>query len=89
MLHPELKAEKATEALCVFAENLCHSDKMIRLSTLRILCHYQLINYEQSPRDEPAEIEMKTEVSQSAVDQGSNVSISFPRYSSFFSSCWE
>ncbi|KAE9453174.1 hypothetical protein C3L33_14914, partial [Rhododendron williamsianum] len=71
VLHPELKAEKATEALCVFAENLCHSDKMIRLSTLRILCHYQLINYEQSPRDEPAEIEMKTEVSQSAVDQGS------------------
>ncbi|KAL6970992.1 hypothetical protein U1Q18_030674 [Sarracenia purpurea var. burkii] len=55
VLHPELKAEKAMEALGIFAENLCHSDKLIRLSTLRILCHYEL-NYDHSPEDELGEV---------------------------------
>ncbi|KAL6992171.1 hypothetical protein U1Q18_010278 [Sarracenia purpurea var. burkii] len=54
VLHPELKAEKAMEALGIFAENLCHSDKLIRLSTLRILCHYEL-NYDHFPEVELGE----------------------------------
>ncbi|KAG5521519.1 hypothetical protein RHGRI_033921 [Rhododendron griersonianum] len=39
-LHPELKAEKAAESLGIFADNLCESDKLFRISTLRILSHY-------------------------------------------------
>ncbi|KAE9444963.1 hypothetical protein C3L33_23139, partial [Rhododendron williamsianum] len=74
-LHPELKAEKAAESLCIFAENLCQSDKLIRISTLRILSHYQLLNYEHSPKEEPTQENMKTEVSHTcfADDRGCNV----------------
>ncbi|KAI8538103.1 hypothetical protein RHMOL_Rhmol09G0076200 [Rhododendron molle] len=75
VLHPELKATKAKESLAFFAENLCHSDKVTRVSTLRILCHYQLLRCEHSSKDEPAEIGMKTEVSESCLEnnQGCNV----------------
>ncbi|PSS35668.1 Small subunit processome component like [Actinidia chinensis var. chinensis] len=75
VLPPELKAEKAMESLGIFAENLCHSDKLIRLSTLRILCHFELLNYEHSPKDEHAENKTRTDVSKScfANDRGSNV----------------
>ncbi|KAI8539167.1 hypothetical protein RHMOL_Rhmol09G0160300 [Rhododendron molle] len=74
-LHPELKAEKAAESLCIFAENLCQSDKLIRISTLRILSHYQLLNYEHSPKEEPTQENMKSEVSHTcfADDRGCNV----------------
>ena len=67
------------ESLGIFAWNLCHSDKLIRLSTLRILCHYELLNYEHSPKNEPAENKTRTDVSKScfADDRGSNVCISF------------
>lgn len=80
-MHPELKAEKAKESLALFAENLCHSDKVTRVSTLRILCHYQLLSCEYSSKDEPAEIGMETEVSESCLadNQGCNVCLSFPR----------
>ncbi|KAL7177187.1 hypothetical protein ACSBR2_030511 [Camellia fascicularis] len=75
VLHPDLKAEKAMESLAIFAENLCHSDKLIRHSTLRILCHYELLNCEHASEDQHAEKKMRTEVSQSwfADDRGSNV----------------
>ncbi|XP_058180952.1 uncharacterized protein LOC131299427 isoform X1 [Rhododendron vialii] len=75
VLHSELKATKAKESLALFAENLWHSDKVIRVSTLRILCHYQLLSCEHSSKDEPAEIGMKTEVSESCLadNQGCNV----------------
>ncbi|VFR01143.1 unnamed protein product [Cuscuta campestris] len=39
--HPELGASEVVTALDIFSENLCHRDKEIRLSTLRILCHYE------------------------------------------------
>lgn len=63
------------ESLAIFAENLCHSDKLIRHSTLRILCYYELLNCEHSSEDQHAEKKMRTEVSQScfADDRGSNV----------------
>ncbi|XP_057982940.1 uncharacterized protein LOC131167895 isoform X2 [Malania oleifera] len=44
IVHPELTAEKAREAMEVFSENLCNSDKEIRVSTLRILRHYELLD---------------------------------------------
>nr|GLL39955.1 small subunit processome component 20 homolog [Ipomoea trifida] len=39
--HPELAASKVVGALDIFSENLRNCDKEIRLSTLRILCHYE------------------------------------------------
>ncbi|CAN1193912.1 U3 small nucleolar RNA-associated protein 20 [Linum perenne] len=41
-LHPEFGAKQVTDALALFVDNLCNLDKNIRLSTLRILCHYEL-----------------------------------------------
>lgn len=37
-------AGKLLDALNIFAENLSHSNKVIRLSTLRILCHYERVH---------------------------------------------
>ncbi|XP_059666315.1 uncharacterized protein LOC132312087 [Cornus florida] len=73
--HPELKAEKTTESLNIFAENLCHSDKGIRLSTLRVLCHYETLNSEYFAKDQPVEKKMGTEVLETCLadNQGSNV----------------
>ena len=75
VLRPDLKVENAMESLAIFAENLCHSDKLLRHSTLRILCHYELLNCEHASEDQHAEKKMRTEVSQSwfADDRGSNV----------------
>ncbi|CAH9107367.1 unnamed protein product [Cuscuta epithymum] len=39
--HPELVATKVASALDIFSENLCHCNKEVRLSTLRILNHYE------------------------------------------------
>ncbi|KAH9620789.1 hypothetical protein KSS87_018169 [Heliosperma pusillum] len=44
--HPELAGAMVTDALHVFSENLYNPDKGIRVSTLKILCHYELPNYE-------------------------------------------
>lgn len=59
--HPELKVEKAVDAVETFADNLCQSDKTIRVATLRILCHYEPYTYEVSAFDEPPEKKMKIE----------------------------
>ncbi|XP_004305310.1 PREDICTED: small subunit processome component 20 homolog [Fragaria vesca subsp. vesca] len=56
--HPELSAYMATDALKVFADNLCHSDRGIRASTLRILCHFETLSC-----DEPVLKKMNTELS--------------------------
>ncbi|XP_050365350.1 uncharacterized protein LOC126783867 isoform X2 [Argentina anserina] len=56
--HPELSADMATDALKIFADNLCHSDRGIRVSTLRILCHFETLSC-----DEPVLKKMKTELS--------------------------
>ncbi|KAJ0093494.1 hypothetical protein Patl1_26061 [Pistacia atlantica] len=58
---PELKAEKAVDAVETYADNLCQSDKNIRVPTLRILCHYEPYTYETSASDQPPEKKMKTE----------------------------
>lgn len=44
--HPELEGGKTVNSFDVFSENLCHSDKRIRLFTLRILCHYESLTSE-------------------------------------------
>ncbi|XP_015574070.2 small subunit processome component 20 homolog [Ricinus communis] len=62
--HPELARNKAVDALGIFANNLCNSDKEIRVSTLRILCHYQYLDSEISAEDRRPEKRMKTEVAQ-------------------------
>lgn len=59
--HPELEAQKAVDAVLVFADNLCHSDKAIRVPTLRILCHYEPLSCEISTNDQPPQKKMKTE----------------------------
>ncbi|KAK4388004.1 Small subunit processome component 20, partial [Sesamum angolense] len=43
---------KVLDALDIFAENLCHAHKEIRLSTLRILCYYEPIYYEHSKKEQ-------------------------------------
>lgn len=72
--HPELRPEKAVDALAIFAENLCQADKQIRLSTLRILCHYKSLASENIVRDHPAKkLKMDDSQSLSVGEHGSNV----------------
>lgn len=42
--YPELRANKAEDAFDIFSENLRHSNKDIRLLTLRILCHFETLS---------------------------------------------
>ncbi|KAJ1406609.1 Down-regulated-in-metastasis protein [Sesbania bispinosa] len=63
--HPELE-ERTTEALATFADNLRHPDKEIRISTLKILCHYKSLGGENTLGDQPAEKKRKIEVSPTA-----------------------
>ncbi|KAM1823011.1 hypothetical protein ACFX1X_025378 [Malus domestica] len=60
--HPELKADMAVEALDIFADNLCQSDREIRASTLRILCHFETLNCNTFTEDYPVAKKMRTEV---------------------------
>ncbi|KAK9122055.1 hypothetical protein Syun_019672 [Stephania yunnanensis] len=41
VFHPELKEENANEAISIFADNLLSPDSDFRMSTLRILSHYE------------------------------------------------
>ncbi|KAF2288911.1 hypothetical protein GH714_022744 [Hevea brasiliensis] len=58
---PEFETEKAVDALGIFADNLCNSDKAIRVATLRILCHCECHECKMSANDQPPENIMKTE----------------------------
>lgn len=60
--HPEL-AEKTADAVATFSDNLHHSDKEMRVSTLKILCHYKPLCSENSSVDQPADKKRKIEVS--------------------------
>ncbi|KAL2955225.1 hypothetical protein AAZX31_18G015600 [Glycine max] len=60
--HPELE-EKTADAVATFSDNLHHSDKEIRISTLKILCHYKPLGWENSSVDQPVAKKRKTEVS--------------------------
>ncbi|KAJ8770561.1 hypothetical protein K2173_018052 [Erythroxylum novogranatense] len=63
---PEFEARNVADAIETFAGNLCNIDKEIRVSTLRILCHYEPQACIMSTEDEPSEKKMKTEVPNSS-----------------------
>jgi len=79
MYHQELAGEKVVDAVSIFSDNLRHSNNEIRLSTLRILCHYQPLGCVDSTNDQPAAKKMRTEVSQNSLveSQGINVCVYF------------
>ncbi|XP_020226475.1 small subunit processome component 20 homolog isoform X2 [Cajanus cajan] len=62
--HPELE-EGTADAVETFADNLHHSDKEIRIATLKILCNYKILGWENSSVDQPADKKRKLEVSPS------------------------
>ncbi|KAI3979780.1 hypothetical protein MKX01_013875 [Papaver californicum] len=65
-LHPEFKREYAVNA---FADNLCLPDKLIRISTLKILSHYGPLDKQFSTSDQPADKKWKAEFSQSGTEE--------------------
>lgn len=73
--HPELVVSKLVDALGVFAANLSHHDKNLRLSTLRILCHYEPLTDVSSTNEQPLEKKMRMDNPQTTlVDyHGNNV----------------
>lgn len=76
MYHPELE-ERTAEAVAAFADNLRHSDKDVRVSTLKILSHYKSLCEENSSVDQPAVKKRKINVSPSSIVDctGNNVCI--------------
>ncbi|XP_047154008.1 small subunit processome component 20 homolog isoform X2 [Vigna umbellata] len=60
--NPELE-EKTADAVAIFSDNLNHSDKEIRISTLKILSHCKPLVWESSSVGEAADMKKKTEVS--------------------------
>ncbi|CAL0327253.1 unnamed protein product [Lupinus luteus] len=74
MYHPELE-ERVADTMATFADNLHHLDKEIRISTLKILCHFKLLDGDNSSLDQPSKKKRKTEISSASnVDStGNNV----------------
>ncbi|KAK2393598.1 ARM repeat superfamily protein [Trifolium repens] len=66
MYHPELE-EMSAEAVAAFADNLWHSDKEIRISTLKILCCYKSLGEENSSVYQSAAKKRKIEVSPTSI----------------------
>lgn len=66
---------KLVDGLGVFAANLSHHDKSLRLSTLRILCHYERLTDVTSSNEQPLEKKMRMDNPQTTlVDyHGNNV----------------
>ncbi|XP_073124564.1 uncharacterized protein [Henckelia pumila] len=50
---PECISGNGLDTLNLFAENLCHADKKVRLSTLRILCHFEPFHDDLSAKEFP------------------------------------
>lgn len=73
--YPELKGVNLVDALKTFGENLCHSDGLLRISTLRILCHYEPLRLESSSQEQSSEMKFGDGVSQPCQvdDRDSNV----------------
>lgn len=73
--HPELVVSKLVDAISVFAANLSHHDKSLRLSTLRILCHYEPLTDVSFTNEQPLEKKMRKDNPQTTlVDyHGNNV----------------
>ncbi|KAL3835007.1 hypothetical protein ACJIZ3_009743 [Penstemon smallii] len=61
---PEHVAGKVLDALDIFSENLCHANKEIRISTLRILCHFEPLHCDLSANGLPVEEKSRTDVSE-------------------------
>ncbi|GER48680.1 small subunit processome component 20-like protein [Striga asiatica] len=71
---PEYIAGKTLDALDIFAENLCHANREIRLSTICILCHYEPLHRQQSKEKLPVEDSTPIDVSEAShVDDFNNV----------------
>ncbi|KAE9587003.1 hypothetical protein Lalb_Chr23g0269101 [Lupinus albus] len=72
--HPEPE-EGVADTMTTFADNLHHLDKEIRISTLKILCHFKLLDGDNSSLDQPSKKKRKTEISSASnVDcTGNNV----------------
>ncbi|KAL2923314.1 Small subunit processome component 20-like protein [Bienertia sinuspersici] len=49
--HLKLKAAEVMDAFSAFSENLYHPNKQLRVSTLRILCHYEHLSSESQQMD--------------------------------------
>ncbi|EFH69737.1 predicted protein [Arabidopsis lyrata subsp. lyrata] len=61
---PDLQANKAQETFDVFSENLRHSNKDVRLQTIRILCHFETLSPNPSLEENPPKKKQKTEMIQ-------------------------
>ncbi|KMT14841.1 hypothetical protein BVRB_3g065640 isoform B [Beta vulgaris subsp. vulgaris] len=61
--HPKLKAAELLDALNAYSENLYDPNKELRVSTLRVLCHYELLNHESLRSKQVADRQMDMEVS--------------------------
>lgn len=74
----EFQADRVEDAVQVFADNLRHSDKEVRISTLRILCHYEPLRSAILAKDPSIDNAMETENLESCSDEsvGSEVSLS-------------
>ncbi|KNA06859.1 hypothetical protein SOVF_177220 isoform A [Spinacia oleracea] len=48
---PKLETEEVIDAMNAFSENLYNPNKELRVSTLRILCHYELLSHESQQMD--------------------------------------
>ncbi|ESQ34339.1 hypothetical protein EUTSA_v10009353mg [Eutrema salsugineum] len=59
---PELQGNNAEDAFDMFSENLRHSNKDIRLMTLRILCHFATLFRNPCFEEHPPKKKRKTEV---------------------------
>lgn len=57
----EFQADKVEDAVQVFADNLRHPDKGVRISTLRILCHYESLQSDTLIKGPSIDKEMETE----------------------------
>ncbi|KAG5254304.1 U3 small nucleolar RNA-associated protein [Salix suchowensis] len=73
--HPEFEGKKAVDAFDVFADNLCNPDKGIRVSTLRILCHYEPQGCQMSAIDQSPEKKMKTEFSETCPEDSQSIDV--------------
>ncbi|CAI8597993.1 unnamed protein product [Vicia faba] len=60
--HPELE-EMTAEEVAAFGDNLCHSEKEVRISTLKILCQYNSLGEENSSMDQSASKKRKIKAS--------------------------
>ncbi|KFK44281.1 hypothetical protein AALP_AA1G237800 [Arabis alpina] len=60
----ELKANSAEVAFDIFSENLRHSNKDVRLTTLRILCHFETLSPNSSSEEHPPKKKLKNQVIQ-------------------------